>query len=127
EPDEILGVFAVGFEERHVDQSRYFTYPEYAELRERVTSFSSLAAYEMADVGVGEGDAAGRMFVAFVSANYFETLGVPPARGRAFTLAEERGEEPAVAVVSYRYWVRNGADPNLLGSVVRVNGRPLTI
>jgi putative ABC transport system permease protein len=123
-PERLLSVFALHSETR---RGRIFSYAEYAELRDRATTFSSLTAYMLVDVGVEEGAVTRRLASVFVSANYFDTLGVPPARGRGFTLAEERGEEPAAAVVSHDFWVRNGADPNVVGTVVRVNGQPLTV
>jgi predicted permease len=129
EPEEVLGVFAVHPIARTPDdpRARYFSYPEYVQIRERIETLSSLAAWDFDIVGVEEGDVTRRTMIAFVSADYFETLGVPLAQGRGFTLAEERGEEPATVVVSHDFWVRNGARRDLLGSVVRVNGEALVV
>lgn len=124
EPGRVLGIFAMRPQRRGY---RPFSYAEYRELQERSEAFSSVAAYRIIDAGVEEGDVTRRVEAALVSANYFETLGVPIARGRAFTLAEERGEAPPTAVVSHAFWVRNGADPDILGSVVRVNGEPFVV
>jgi len=122
-PEKVLGVYSV-----HPEKGgRLFSYPEYTELRGRIQALSVLAAHSMGDAGIEEGDVTRRAGAMFVSADYFDALGVPPALGRGFTLAEERGDEPATVVVSYDFWVRNGADPNLLGSLVRVNGEPLVI
>jgi predicted permease len=63
-----------------------------------------------------------------VSANYFRTFGVPVAQGRDFSLAEEgSGAEATVAVVSHGYWLRHGGRPDLLGSILRVNGNPVQV
>ncbi len=122
-PEKVLGVYSV-----HPEKGgRLFSYPEYTELRERVQTLSVLAAHSAGDAGIDEGDVTRRAEVAFVSADYFDALGVPPALGRGFTLTEERGDEQATVVVSYDFWLRNGADPNLIGSPVRVNGEPLVI
>jgi predicted permease len=123
EPDRVLSVYSV----RPERGGRLFSYAEYTELRERVETFAHLAAYSAADAGVEEGDVTRRGQAAFVSADYFDTLGVPPARGRGFTLAEERGEEAPTVVVSHDFWVRNGANPNLIGSPLRVNGEALVV
>ena len=123
EPDRVLNVYSV-----QPDRGgRLFSYAEYTELRGRVATFANLAAYSTGDAGVEEGDVTRRAQASFVSAGYFDTLGVPPARGRGFTLAEERGEEPPTVVVSHDFWVRNGADPNLIGSPLRVNGEALVV
>ena len=124
EPDRVVGIFALEAGSR---DGRAFSYQEYVELRERAKSFSELAAYDVFDPGIEEGEVSRRIMASLVSANYFETFGVPLAQGRSFTLAEERGEGPAVAIVSHEFWVRNGSDPALVGSLVRVNGEPFLV
>jgi len=58
----------------------------------------------------------------FVTANYFAVLGVAPLYGRTFLPEEEvAGSEPVV-VLSYRTWRRLGAEPEIVGQFVRVNG-----
>ncbi|HUU33892.1 MAG TPA: FtsX-like permease family protein, partial [Vicinamibacterales bacterium] len=67
-------------------------------------------------------------FAAFVSQNYFETLGVPLARGRSFTADESRpGSAVPVAIASHVFWRRMGSDPGLVGRTILVNEQPLTI
>jgi predicted permease len=58
----------------------------------------------------------------FVSANYFSFLGVRPAFGRGFLPEEERQDAPSVTVLSHRAWQRLGADPEMVGQHVLVNG-----
>jgi predicted permease len=58
----------------------------------------------------------------FVSANYFSALGIRPAMGRWFLPDEERhGAEPVV-VLSHRTWRQHGADPEIVGKQVTING-----
>ncbi len=58
----------------------------------------------------------------FVSANYFTVLGGAPLYGRTFLPGEEvAGGEPVV-VLSYRTWQRLGAEPEIVGQYVRING-----
>ena len=109
-----------------------FSYPNYLDYRARQTVFDGLAAYHvggLAQFGLGTGDEAVPVPGAYVSANYFDVLGVPMARGRAFTPADERLESPsAVVVISHRLWQTqfDGA-PDIVGRTVRLNGRPFTI
>src|SRR5690606_25200539 len=124
EPEAVRGVYAMRQEPRGW---RSFSYLEYEELRERARAFSSIAAHDIVEAGIDGAGTTGRGQVTFVSANYFDTLGVPLAHGRGFTLAEERGEEPLAAVVSADLSARSGAAADLLGSIVRVNGIPLTV
>ena len=64
-----------------------------------------------------------------VSANYFDVLGLTPARGRFFLSDEDT--KPGgnnVAVVSYSLWVNKfGSDPNLVGKVITLNATPYTV
>ena len=61
--------------------------------------------------------------------NYFDVLGVRPALGRFFALNESfHPTVSATAVISDRLWRDQfGADPHVLGRVLRVNGVPLEI
>ncbi len=124
-PAELVGCYS-----RDTRKANYrgFSYPDYAELRENGSAFSSLLAHDMAMVGISERDTTRRVFADIVSANYFTTFGVPLFQGRSFTLAEERPASAVpVAIVSYSYWKKTGADPQLLGKSVRVNSRIYTI
>jgi predicted permease len=57
----------------------------------------------------------------FVSADYFQTIGVPLARGAGFSAG---GSEPVV-IVGHDFWEnRLGADPAILGKPLMLNGTP---
>jgi predicted permease len=59
---------------------------------------------------------------AFVSANFFPLLGIPPVLGRGFT-AEEESRHERVAVLSYGLWERRfGGSPDVVGQKIRIDG-----
>ena len=125
-PGELVGVYV----ERTTAPGGYrpFSYPNFQDLREQAAAFANLAAHNLARVGIGDGEATRRVFADAVTANYFETYGVPLALGRAFTAAEEQpGADLPVAIVSHDYWVREGRRPDVLGETILVNAEPLTI
>lgn len=97
----------------------------YYERRGQIAAFSSLAIYRPGAATVGLTGATERVETLRVSPEFFATLGVAPARGRAFVEAEtERGND-AVAILSDGYWrERWGADPNILGRELRLDGAP---
>ncbi|MBO0858443.1 MAG: ABC transporter permease [Chloracidobacterium sp.] len=104
--------------------------PSYQEWRARNQVFSHMSAITSVggDLNLTGRGAAERMRGNFVSANYFELLGVQPAMGRAFSADEERAGKEHVAVLSNRCWrQRFGADPNALGASIRLNNESYTI
>jgi predicted permease len=106
-----------------------FSYPDYVDLRERTQSFSGLLAYHDDFVSLTGTNRPERIYVEFVSANYFDVLGMPPILGRAFSLTEEEkaGGTPAV-VISYALWQSHfGADRSVIGKSIQINKRLCTI
>jgi predicted permease len=123
-PGRIDQLFAVFTKDRTIAKGyRDFSYPAYLDLRGRADIFDSLMAHTFSTVGITDGDVTRQTFAAIVSSNYFSTLGVPVAAGRAFTPVEERpGANARVAIASYAVWRRAGLDPSFIGRMVRVNG-----
>lgn len=126
-PDhELAGVYSR--DRTQADTYRAFSYPNYADLKDRRELFASLAAHNFALVGLTEGDTTRRVFADVITANYFDTFGVPLDRGRAFTEGEERpGANIPVAILSHGMWQRLGGTDAVLGSTVRLNGRQFTV
>ena len=125
-PGELVGVYL----ERTTAPGGYraFSYLDFQDLREQAAAFANLAAHNLTLVGIGDGEATRRVFADAVTANYFETFGVPLALGRVFTAAEEQpGANIPVAIVSHDYWAREGRRPDVLGKTILVNAEPLTI
>ena len=106
-----------------------FSYPIYKDYRDQNDVFESLLAYSETAMNLSEGEQPERVIGALVSGNYFDTLGVTPALGRAFLPEEDRtpGTHP-VAVVSYGLWQRRfGADPKLVGRAITLNMHRFTV
>lgn len=125
-PGQIVGIYS--HDKTRPDSYRGFSYPAYADIRDRNRGFSQVMAFTLSFVGIGEGDATRRTFASTVSRNYFTTLGVDLIAGRTFSDEEERPDSKlAVAIVSYQYFKSHGGDLGMLGKTVRVNSRPFTI
>ncbi len=75
------------------------------------------------------GDRAERVGVSFVSASYFDLLGVRPFLGRTFEPEEENRTSPrAVTVLSHGLWERRfGGDPTLAGRSIQLQGLPFQV
>jgi putative ABC transport system permease protein len=99
---------------------------DYEALRQELRSLNGLAAYSFGDVDAGVPEARLLRGIA-ASANYFEVLGVRPARGRLFGPGDAAANAP-VAVLGYAAWTREfGADPNVVGRSIRVGDRLVQI
>ena len=60
-----------------------------------------------------------------VSYDFFETFGIEPTRGRVFTAAEDEPGEPSVVLISHELWTNElGADPDVLGTALIIDGAP---
>lgn len=69
-----------------------------------------------------------RVWCHVVSPNYFQVLGVGAIYGRVFGEEERVAGGAPVIVLSERLWKsRFGADPRIVGRVLRVNGRTATV
>ena len=105
------------------------SWPEYRDLRERLTSFREILAYKMVPLTIGAPPNTFRAYGQLVSANYFTALGLEPSLGR-FPMPDEvsrPGSEPVV-VISQGFWkTRLGGAPDVVGRRIRVNEQDLTV
>jgi predicted permease len=100
----------------------------YEGLRPRVTTLDSLAAYTSIEVQLtGRGEPL-QLPALGVSPNFFATLGVNPARGRAFLTGAAAPDDDRAAIVSDRLWRTSlEADPAIVGRSITVDGLPRTV
>src|SRR5947209_1275771 len=125
-PHEVVQLFSQ--DKKNPKKFRGFSYPTYLDIRKQNTVFTDAMSFNLSVIGIGQKGDTRRAFAAIVSSNYFSVLGVPLARGRAFLPEEETpGRNAPVAIVSYRYWQKQGLDPRVLGSQVLINGRSFSI
>jgi predicted permease len=129
EPESIVRLFV----EVDSDRSDLFSFSDYSNIRDRNQSFSDvLAVFEEERFLLGENRPNSdpeELLGNFVSENYFGMLGGSTHLGRFFT-AEENSVpgRDAVVVLSHGFWQRRfGSDPQLVGSSIKLNGKPFTV
>src|ERR671935_420974 len=100
----------------------------YEALRPRVTALDDLAAYASIDAQLtGRGEPL-QVHALDVSPNFFATLGVNPARGRAFLTGAAASDDDRAAIVSDRLWRTSlNADPAIVGQSITIDGLPRTV
>ena len=100
----------------------------YEALRTRVTALDHLAAYSPIDAPLtGRGEPL-QVPALDVSPNFFATLGVSPALGRAFLTGAAAPDDERSALVSDRLWRTSlEADPAIVGQSIIIDGLPRTV
>ncbi|HKH44617.1 MAG TPA: ABC transporter permease [Thermoanaerobaculia bacterium] len=98
---------------------------ELTDWRARSTVFSSMSMWTNLAFNLEQGEQSKRLSGELVNAEYFSMLGLQPTSGRFFTPDEDRTPmERFVTVLSYDLWRSGfGADPNILGRKLHLNGR----
>ena len=105
-----------------------FSYPLYAAMRESNSELAGMIAYADSSFGLSAGDQTERLRGEYVSANYFDVLGVRPSTGFTFTRDDERPGAQQVAVISYALWNRRfGGDPSVVQKTIALNGRTFSV
>jgi putative ABC transport system permease protein len=101
---------------------------EFHAWRQQSAYLADAAMYDSLDVNVEAGGQTARMRLTETSWNFFSLLGSRAASGRVFLPGEDDPGRGDVAVIAHSTWQRLfGNDPHAIGSIVRVNGIPLTI
>ena len=101
--------------------------PDFLDLREESRSLD-LAAVRGTGVNLSGGDQPLRLNARRVSPGFFSIVGVQPARGRGFLPDEEGPGAPPAVVISNGLWHRTfGADPEIVGRTVSLDGIAHTV
>lgn len=104
--------------------------PDFDDWKRLGTMFTNMAAYSVVPTGLAllDGGEPVRLETAFISADFFETLGVTPLVGRTPTPAEHVEGQDRVVVLSYRLWAtRYSSARDIVGRTLRLNDAPYTV
>ncbi|HKG60291.1 MAG TPA: ABC transporter permease [Pyrinomonadaceae bacterium] len=106
---------------------REFSYPDYQDYQQN-NVFEGIAAYSGGGAILsGQGDPES-LNATRVNAAFFSVLGVDPYLGRTFQNGEDNQGGPKVTVLTYALWQRRfGADPNIVGRALTINGDSYTV
>src|SRR6266699_2128648 len=105
------------------------TAQDYEELKATQKSFSMMASYlNGSTVNVTYKNNPQRYTGGYVTEDFFKIIGVSPVLGRDFTAADNKPGAEKVTILGDEIWHRDfGADPNVVGQSVRINGKSATI
>jgi putative ABC transport system permease protein len=96
--------------------------------RERATAFERMTAFYDYRANLTGTETPEEIVGMDVTPDFFPTLGIAPAIGRAFAADEGPQGHDALVVLSHGLWQRRFAsDPAVVGRTIQVNGRAVTV
>ena len=105
-----------------------FSVPEIVDIRNGVNSLSGIAEYSTMTFTMLADDDPKYVQAGVISGNYFDVMGLGPVIGRVTTAADDGPSAAGVGVLSHQFWLQHfGGDPGVIGKLIRVNDRPLTV
>jgi predicted permease len=117
------------FRERGV-QDLSISGPAYEALRKHETVNRDLLAWSEADLAVEENGAVTRASGGLLTGNGFRVLELQPRLGRAFGVSDDvsgGGPNGYQALLGYGYWTEHFQSRDVLGRVLTINGRVVTV
>ena len=106
-----------------------FPFPDFQDIRSQADGFSDVLGYTLSLAGMEHAGKVEPVLYSYVSANFFQALGLKPAVGRLIYGAEseKRGTENVV-VLGYEYWKKRfNGDSSIVGQQVKMNGHSVTV
>jgi predicted permease len=127
QPSELT---VVAYQQKKGPIGIHFSHPGFQDIRQQTAAvFSDVLGYAFGLDGLKANARSDRILTAYVTGNYFPTLGLRPALGRLILPSEGKtaGADPYM-VLGYSFWqTRFGGDPGVVGKQVAVDGHPVTI
>ncbi len=124
DPARLVGIENSGGRSASGSRLPLIPYASLLDLRQQARVFDGMAGYSsIGAVRIARAGGSERLFTEFVTANYFDVLGLKPALGRFFAPGDDGSGAHPVAVLGYTAWQhRFGGAADILGRVLRVNG-----
>jgi putative ABC transport system permease protein len=127
-PDKLVWVW--GYVPQRGATQASISPPDFLDYRSQNQVFETIAAFTGIPSGVNltGGDEPERVEALGVSADFFEVLGVAPQLGRGFLADEEKTGRNQVVILSQGLWQRRfGANPDVVGQTLTINGGSATV
>ncbi|MEO7083061.1 MAG: ABC transporter permease [Gemmatimonadaceae bacterium] len=105
-----------------------FSVPEINDFRGASKTLGGIAEYSPITFTLeGKSDAV-RIDVGLVTGNYFTVMGLSPVLGRSFGPSDDGRAAAPVMMLTYDYWQKRfGGDPAIVGQLLRVGGKAVTV
>src|SRR5215831_17772348 len=101
---------------------------DFLEWRQRSTSFQSMSAWAFFFNDAATNDRPEQVDASQRTPGFFTMEGLPMLLGRDFLPEEGEPGRDHVVIMSHRLWLKHfGADQNIIGKDIRMNGEPYTV
>jgi predicted permease len=102
--------------------------PNYRDWMAQSSGFETLAAWQVGSRSLADAEGAQHVRTVEATPNLFRMLRVRPLRGRVFAPGQDEPGRSPVVVISEPLWRgRLGADPAVVGRVLRIDATPYTV
>ena len=126
-PQELVQLFRVN-PSRGGQRDPSFTSALWEQVRDHQDFFSGSFSWSAEQFDLAQGGSVHYVDGIFASGSYFGTLGVRPAAGRLFALADDQRGCPTLAVLSYGFWQEHfGSAQSAIGSTLSLNKHPFEV
>jgi putative ABC transport system permease protein len=128
DPESLVLVWGDGRTEGRLRKHNQVSATDVADFRSQATVFVDVATYTGWYPIVSGDSEAERIPAIQVGDGFFKVMKGEPLLGRVFNREEQEDGKDFVIVLSYGLWQRRyGGDPNIVGKIVSLNGRPYSI
>jgi putative ABC transport system permease protein len=130
EPSDLRRLWITSYRRGEAQTYQSVSYPSYLALKEVAGGSAELALFGTDNtLRIGRDRGGPPVHAVYATSNYFDVVGVRPARGRVFRAGEDvMGAGANVAIVSHVFWqTRLGGDPNIVGKTVTLGLTPYTV
>jgi len=126
EPDRLAMVYGTS-SETSLDKSPLCA-ADFLDWKSQNQIFESIAGFSSNRFNYTGGESPEEIEGAWVTADFFSTIGVQPALGRAFLPGEDQRTAPPTVVISDGFWRRYlGSNPDVIDQKITLNARDFTI
>lgn len=114
--------------ERAGMENALFSVPEIVDYREAATSLTGFAEFSAMPFNMLGAEEPVEVQAGIVTGNYFDVMGLDAVLGRTFGPSDDGPAAAPVMMLTHDYWLGAfGGDPDVIGRVLRINGRSVTI
>ena len=126
ESESLVRFFVRGAADQN--QRAAVSYPEFEDLRNGGDMLAEIFGHSGLTTTINFAEHREQVRGEYVSSNFFDIMRTRLTMGRSFLPEEHRDAgRSAVVVISEDLWSRLGQPPDIIGSVVRLSGRPFTV